>query len=151
MRGMTRWSQELPADSPLVAQYQAGGPLVTGEVLAPGASVEMIRAGGASDEMWVRSPDGTALRFYTYYFPGWRVYVDGQRLPDSALRPETVNGLLTIDVPPGEHRVLLRWGDTPIRLAGKILTLGCLALALFLAVLRPTLRKRIGSAAPGTG
>ncbi len=129
MRGMTAWTQEIPPDSPLVAQYRAGGPLVTAEALAPGAAVEMVRAGGASDELWVRSPQGTALRFYTYYFPGWRVYVDGQRLPDAALRPETVYGLLTVDIPPGEHHVLLRWGDTPLRLAGKMLTVSCLVLA----------------------
>jgi hypothetical protein len=142
MRGMTRWTQEMPPDSPLVAQYLAGEPLVTAEALAPGASVEMIRAGGASDEMWVRSDSGTALRFYTYYFPGWRVYVDGERLPDSALRPETVYGLLTVDIPPGEHHVLLRWGDTPVRLLGKTLTLVCLALAVALVVPWRTLGKR---------
>jgi hypothetical protein len=134
MRGMTAWTREMPPDSPLVAQYQAGEPLVTAEALAPGASVEMIRAAGASDEMWVRSPEGTALRFFTYYFPGWKVYVDGERLPDWALRPETVYGLLTVDVPPGEHRVLLRWGDTPVRSVGKGLTLASLALALGLAL-----------------
>ncbi|MEJ2212386.1 MAG: 6-pyruvoyl-tetrahydropterin synthase-related protein, partial [Anaerolineae bacterium] len=134
MRGMTAWTKEMPPDSPLVAQYLAGQPLVTAEALAPGASVDMIRTAGASDELWVRSPEGTALRFYTYYFPGWRVYVDGQRLPDDALRPETVYGLLTVDVPPGEHRVLLRWGDTPLRAAGKALTVVCLLGAVVLAV-----------------
>jgi hypothetical protein len=142
MRGMTAWTQEFPTDSPLVEQYRAGGPLVTAQALAPGASVEMIRAGGASDELWVRSPEGTALQFYTYYFPGWRVYVDGERLPDEALRPEGAYGLLTVDVPPGEHRVLLRWGDTPLRLTGKILTLACLALATALAVPWRTLHRR---------
>jgi hypothetical protein len=140
MRGMTAWTQEMPATSPLVEQYQAGVDLVTAEVLAPGATLEMIRAGGASDEVRVDSPEGTALRFYTYYFPGWRVYVDGERLPDTALRPETVYGLLTVDIPPGEHHVLLRWGDTPLRLSGKILTLSSLALALAL-VLSPALRR----------
>jgi len=134
MRGMTAWTREMPADSPLVEQYLAGEPLITAEALAPGASVEMIRAGGASDELWVRSPEGTALRFYTYYFPGWRVYVDGERLPDDALRPEGPYGLLTVDIPPGEHRVLLRWGDTPLRLSGRVLTLACLALAVGLVV-----------------
>ena len=134
MRGMTAWTQEMPPTSPLVDQYLAGGPLVTAEALAPGATVEMIRAGGASDELWVRSPEGTALRFYTYYFPGWRVYLDGQRLPEAALRPETVYGLLTVDVPPGEHRILLRWGDTPLRLAGKALTFACLVGAVVLVV-----------------
>jgi hypothetical protein len=140
MRGMTRWTEEMPPDSPLVAQYLAGDPLVTAKALAPEASLEMKRAGGASDEVVVRSPAGTALRFYTYYFPGWRVYLDGERLPDSALRAETFYGLLTVDVPPGEHHILLRWGDTPLRLAGKLLTLTCTALALILVALsrRPT-------------
>ena len=136
MVGMTAWTQEQPSDSPLVEQYLAGGPLVTAEALAPGAQVEMIRAGGASDELWVRSEGGTALRFYTYYFPGWRVTIDGDRLPDEELRPETVHGLLTVDVPAGEHRVLLRWGDTPVRTAGKALTVICLVLALALTTSR---------------
>ncbi|MFC2038030.1 hypothetical protein ACFLYD_08775, partial [Chloroflexota bacterium] len=132
MRGMTRWTAEMPSTSPLVEQYLAGADLVTAEVLAPDASLEMIRAGGASDEMWVRSPAGTALQFYTYYFPGWRVYADGERLPDSALRPEGPYGLLTVDIPPGEQHVLLRWGDTPVRSVGKALTLVSLGLALVL-------------------
>jgi hypothetical protein len=134
MRGMTRWTEEMPPTSPLVAQYQAGEPLVTGEVLAPGASLEMIRAGGASDEMRVRSPQGTTLLFYTYYFPGWQVYVDGQRLPESALEIVPPYGLLAVEVPPGEHHVLLRWGDTPLRRAGKLLSLAFLVLALGLVL-----------------
>jgi hypothetical protein len=134
MRGMTAWTEDFPTDSPLVGQYLANQPLVTAEVTAPGASLEMIRAGGASDELWVRSEDGTAVRFYTYYFPGWRVYVDGERLPDDALRPETGLALLTVDVPPGEHHVLLRWGDTPLRMTGKALTLFSLVLAVGLVV-----------------
>jgi hypothetical protein len=142
MRGMTAWTKEMPPSSPLVEQYQTGAPLVTAEALAPGASVQMIRAGGASDELWVQSESGTALRFYTYYFPGWRVTIDGQRLPESALRPETVYGLLTVDVPAGKHDVLLRWGDTPLRLTGKGLTLACLILALALLAFSPTLRQR---------
>ena len=141
MRGMTAWTKEFPTDSPLVEQYLAGDSLVTADALAPGATVEMIRTGGASDELWVRSADGTPLQFYTYYFPGWRVYIDGQRLPNSDLRPEPPYGLLTVDVPAGEHHVLLRWGDTPLRLLGKALTLLCLALALFLVVW-PSIQRR---------
>lgn len=138
MRGMTAWTREFPTDSPLVEQYRSGEPLVTARALAPDAEIEMIRAGGASDELWVRSPSGTGLQFYTYYFPGWRVYVDGERLRDSALRPEGPYGLLTVDIPAGEHRVLLRWGDTPLRLVGKLLTVTCLIGALLLVWLKPS-------------
>jgi len=142
MRGMTAWTEEMPETSPMVEQYLSGAKLVTAEVLDPDAEMEMIRAGGASDKVWVQSSNGTALRFYTYYFPGWRVYIDGERRPDEALRAETVYGLITVDVPPGEHEVLLRWGDTPLRLTGKVLTLFCLALATGLVVVPPVLRRR---------
>jgi hypothetical protein len=142
MRGMTAWTKEMPETSPLVEQYLTGTDLITAEVLSPSADLEMIRAGGASDEVRVQSSNGTALRFYTYYFPGWRVYIDGERLPDEALRAETVYGLITVDIPPGEHEVLLRWGDTPLRLAGKALTLVCLALAIGLVVVPSVLRRR---------
>jgi len=60
--------------------------------------------------------------------------VDGERLPEEALRPETAYGLLTVDVPAGEHRVLLRWGDTPLRTVGKVLTVVCLVGAVALVV-----------------
>jgi len=143
MRGMTAWTEEMPETSPLVEQYLSGAdPMITAEVLAADATLEMIRAGGASDEVIIQSPGGTALRFYTYYFPGWQVFIDGERLPDEALRPETVYGLITVDVPPGEHRVLLRWGDTPLRMAGKALTLVSLAIAIGLVVIPSVVRRR---------
>ncbi len=142
MIGMTAWTQEMPTTSPLVPQYRSGDDLVTAEALAPGATVEQVRAGGASDRVYVRSEEGTVLLFYTYYFPGWRVYVDGERLPEERLRPEGVYGLLAVDIPAGEHDVLLRWGDTPLRLVGKALTVGCLLLALALVVPWKRLGKR---------
>ncbi len=70
------------------------------------------------------------------------MFIDGERLPNEALRAETVYGLITVDVPPGEHRVLLRWGDTPLRLAGKGLTLFSLAIAIGLVVVPSLVRLR---------
>ncbi|MFN2240967.1 MAG: hypothetical protein ACK2U2_01685, partial [Anaerolineae bacterium] len=142
MRGMTAWTEEMPETSPMVEQYLSGTDPITAEALDPDAKVTKIKAGGASDKVWVESPEGTALRFFTYYFPGWRVYIDGERLPDEALRAETPYGLITVDVPPGEHQVLLRWGDTPLRLAGKVLTLTCLVWAIGLVVGPSVLRWR---------
>jgi hypothetical protein len=142
MIGMTAWTQDPPIASPMVPQYRSGDALVTAEALAPDATVELLRAGGASDRVYVRSKEGTVLLFYTYYYPGWRVYLDGDRLPEDALRPEGVYGLLAVDIPPGGHDVLLRWGDTPLRLVGKALTLGSLLLAVALVVPWKKLGKR---------
>jgi hypothetical protein len=57
------------------------------------------------------------LQFYTYWFPGWEVRVDGERVESW---PEGPNGLITFDVPPGEHGVELRMTENtmPRRLGG---------------------------------
>jgi hypothetical protein len=129
MVSMVAYTQEQPRSTPLVAQYLAGEPLVKAHALTEGATVEMVRHGGGSEEIIVRSSQGATIQFYTYYFPGWRGYVDGQEVP---IRPEEPYGLITLDVPAGEHQVKIRFGDTPIRMVGKVISLLSLGLSLFL-------------------
>jgi len=136
MIGMMAYTQEQPRNTPLVAQYLAGEPLVKAHALTAGATVEMVRHGGGSEEIMVRSSQEATIQFYTYYFPGWRGYVNGQEVP---IRPEGPYGLITLDVPAGEHQVKIRFGDTPVRVAGKAISLLSLGLTLFL--LKGTLAK----------
>ncbi len=132
--GMTVWVEEQPQDSPLVPQYLAGKPLVKAHPLTEGARVEMIRHGGASEEIWVYAPQEAEIEFYTYYFPGWRAYVDGQEVP---LYPSGPHGLIALHVPQGEHRVLIRFQDTPIRKTGAIVTILGLVVVFGLLARRP--------------
>jgi len=129
MVSMVAYTQEQPRSTPLVAQYLAGEPLVKAHALTEGATVEMVRHGGGSEEIIVRSSQEATIQFYTYYFPGWRGYVDGQEVP---IRPEEPYGLITLDVPAGEHQVKIRFGDTPIRVVGKVISLLSFGLSLFL-------------------
>ena len=129
MVSMVAYTQEQPRSTPLVAQYLAGEPLVKAHALTDGAMVEMVRHGGGSEEILVRSSQEATIQFYTYYFPGWRGYVDGQQVP---VRPEAPYGLITLDVPAGEHQVKIRFGDTPIRVVGKVISLLSFGLCLFL-------------------
>jgi len=136
MVGMVAYTQEQPRSTPLVAQYLAGEPLVKAHALTEGAMVEMVRHGGGSEEIIVRSSQEATIQFYTYYFPGWRGYVDGQEVP---IRPGEPYGLITLDVAAGEHQVKIRFGDTPIRVVGKVISLLSFGLSLFL--LRGDLRR----------
>jgi hypothetical protein len=156
---MVTYTQEQPRSTPLVAQYLAGEPLVKAHALTEGATVEMVRHGGGSEEIIVRSSQEATIQFYTYYFPGWRGYVDGQEVP---IRPEEPYGLITLDVPAGEHQVKIRFGDTPIRVVGKVISLLSFGLSLFLLLgegLRPCssqrrsgdLAERKGCHRPGKG
>jgi hypothetical protein len=145
---MVAYTKQQPRSTPLVTQYLAGEPLVKAHALTEGARVKMVRHGGDSEEIIVRSSQEATIQFYTYYFPGWRGYVDGQQVP---IRSEDPYGLITLDVPAGEHQVKIRFGDTPIRVVGKVISLLSFGLSLFLLrgdLRRLLLRGKSGTIAP---
>ncbi|HLZ07204.1 MAG TPA: 6-pyruvoyl-tetrahydropterin synthase-related protein, partial [Chloroflexota bacterium] len=59
-----------------------------------------------------------------FFFPGWYASIDDQPVATRASGPQ---GLLTIDVPSGNHRVQVWFGSTQVRLFAAIVS----ALALF--------------------
>jgi hypothetical protein len=121
MRGMMRWSERPPtdADSPLFAQYLAGQPLQRAAVVAGEGRVLDQASGATSVRARIQADGPLRLRFYTYYFPGWYVTVNGQR---TEIAPDPPNGLIGLNLPPGEHEVVLRFGPTPPRIAGAFLS-----------------------------
>ncbi len=110
MRGMTAWAERPPADadSPLIAEYLAGQPLQRAAIVSGAGQIveQSARALGARARVARQTP--VHLRFYTYFFPGWRGTVDGRPVE---IRPEGPNGLIGLDVPAGEHeRAGEYWG-----------------------------------------
>jgi len=71
----------------------------------------------------VFAPTGAGMRVRTYAFRGWRATAEGRSL---RLETEAATGAIVIDVPPGEHRIELDFGTTPLRAAGAL----CSGLAL---------------------
>lgn len=78
----------------------------------------------------VRSEKGMRLSFHTFYFPGWRIYVDGK--PQDTY-PSRALGLVTVDIPFGDHQILLRFEDTLAQRIGFIIAF--LSLLTLLAIL----------------
>ncbi len=77
----------------------------------------------------------TPLRMvdYTFYFPGWNVYVDGKKIPIEFQDP-SFRGVITYQVPYGEHMINVKFENTKIRLLGNSLSLlgiGLFVLAIF--------------------
>ncbi len=101
----------------LVASYQGEGPIdkVNRATIPDGASVEILEHGPLHDRFWVSTPTKMILRLYTFHFPGWRAYVDGEATEIEIAHPE---GFITVRVPAGEHEVLVRFEDTPARSVG---------------------------------
>lgn len=75
----------------------------------------------------------------TFYFPGWKVYVDGADTLIEFQDP-SYRGVITYSVPAGSHQVEVVFKDTKIRLISKILSLASLILLVGLFIMR----RRIG-------
>lgn len=72
----------------------------------------------------------TIIRISQYYFPDWRVFVDGE---EKSLEYRNNNlGLMTIILGKGNHNIYLKLFDTKIRSFSDYLTIGTAAILLFL-------------------
>jgi 6-pyruvoyl-tetrahydropterin synthase related domain len=78
---------------------------------------------------------GGAFRFTTFYFPGWEVVLDGRTV--LAAYPSTNLGLLTVDLPPGQHDLRLSWRGTPVQHVAGLVTLLTLAGLMLFYLPRP--------------
>ena len=87
-----------------------------------------------SAEVTVEGDEPAVLAFHQLAFAGWRAWVDDHPVPATpapwiatqAIQP----GFLLVEVPPGDHRVAIRFGPSGPRLVGATSTLlGWLALA----------------------
>ncbi len=78
----------------------------------------------------VEAPAAFPLRLFLFDFPGWQVTIDGQPAATELGRPE---GFLVVPVPAGSHTVDVRFGSTPARRAGWLITAFSLLALLALA------------------
>lgn len=72
----------------------------------------------------------TIIRLSQYYFPDWRISIDGQEAQieykDNSL------GLMTIILGKGDHTVYAKLYDTPIRSVANLITVGGFAVSIIL-------------------
>ncbi len=70
----------------------------------------------------VKADSDVRMVDYTFYFPGWKVYIDGK---ESAIQFQdpAYRGVITYNVPQGKHVVDLKFEDTKVRLLGNIISL----------------------------
>ncbi|MCX7682347.1 MAG: 6-pyruvoyl-tetrahydropterin synthase-related protein, partial [Anaerolineae bacterium] len=115
----------------LIESYDTGlVDKVNRATLPEGARVEILEHGPLHDRIFIVTPRNFLLRLYTFYFPGWRAYIDGQEAEIQIAGPE---GFITVWVTRGKHEVLVRFEDTPPRTAGWLISAagaGILCLAL---------------------
>ncbi len=77
---------------------------------------------------------------YTFYFPGWNLYIDKALTPIEFQDPAQ-RGVITYQVLPGEHTITLKFEDTRVREYAKILSLVSLILFVLLFIFRNKVTK----------
>lgn len=118
------------AEPALLESYARSGPVdrVNRATLPEDATVELVAWGPLYDRFIVSTPHEFVFRLFTFYFPGWRAYVDGEEVSIEVAGPE---GFITFWIPAGEHDVLVRFGDTPPRTVSWITSaIGIVALVV---------------------
>jgi hypothetical protein len=152
MTGSTAWVSEIPKWSPMADYYMAGEPLtskINYDYLyrqAEKVQAETLEL-HTTRELIAYSATGPALiTFNTFYYPGWHAYLvdaeNGQPIEELPIATRGKLGLITVRVPAGEGRVLLRLEDTPIRKLSTAVTFGSLALVVALLLGRAALKPR---------
>jgi len=115
------WVKEVPSESSMEAMYRAGAPIERLEPssLSEGALLTSAEYGLTSADILIESPRPFQAVFNTFYFPGWRAYVDGKQAP---IVPTEPHGLISFEVPAGGSKIQVRFQDTLLRLAAKALS-----------------------------
>lgn len=119
MVGYLATTQQQPTGSPMLEQFEAGQPPQKFRVLAGQAQVHQLRYRGVLVEAKIRAETPATIEVMTYFYPGWKGWMDGTPL---SLRAQGIYGHIAFDVPPGEHHVVLRFTDTPLRRTATLVT-----------------------------
>jgi hypothetical protein len=118
---LPRWAQQHPVPQTLWPDYEAGRPpqKIDPTTLPAGATVETLAHLSESDSWLIDTPEEFIATIRTLYWPGWKLYLDGQPAPFTITED---TGLIQTIVPAGQHTLTLQLEPTPLRTTGRWLT-----------------------------
>ncbi|UCC63905.1 MAG: glycosyltransferase family 39 protein [Anaerolineae bacterium] len=129
---LPRYIQEMPNLNALTDMYETGIPIerLDAASLPQGAMIELAEYKLTSARLLIHSPEPFRATYRAFYFPGWRVAINGKNAPIVITAP---HGLISFDVPAGQAAVQVWFGTTPLRLGSTLLSSVTLLTVLWLA------------------
>jgi hypothetical protein len=117
--------KERPIGSPLEEQYATDVIIqrLDRSTLPAGTQISVERYGPNRAEIKLDAPQTFRATYLTFDFPGWSITIDGQPVP---IVPSEPNGLITFEVPAGQHRITVSFEDTPSRTLANVISLAAL-------------------------
>ncbi|GAB4455997.1 MAG: hypothetical protein Kow0031_37390 [Anaerolineae bacterium] len=156
MTGQTAWVRRIPNWSTLAEQVERGGEITTkvNYTALPAdqsLGVYSMEMDSVHELLWVGTEqEGQTVTFFVPYYPGWTAILyedlgphdgnlDKAKGPVTRIGPEVgrppisttdIEGWMVVPVPPGSHFLELRFEDTPVRVAGRWLSIVSLGLVV---------------------
>ena len=129
---LPRGVEWLPSESPLEEMYRSSSEIARLEPASLPQGSELKRANYdlLSASLLLYTPRPFQAVFHTFYFPGWQAYVDGKPVET---RATPGLGLVTFPVPTGDHSLLLRFQETPVRWVADLISAASLLMLALLA------------------
>jgi hypothetical protein len=133
---LPRTVRELPAPDSLLAQYKAAKPDgLIGRFdinkLPDEFNIIDSQENFLESNLTYESDQTVPAVFNIFSFPGWRAWIDGRPLE---LSPTDPDGLISATLPAGNHTLELKFTDTPLRLAAKLISLVSLVILALLVI-----------------
>ncbi len=119
---LPRATQQHPKPDTMWPDYAAGRlpQRLDPTTLPTGATIETLYHRAESEAFLINTPRQFTATLRLLYWPGWQIYLNGQRADFTVTKP---TGLIQTVVPRGQHTLTLQLESTPLRAAGKWLTM----------------------------
>lgn len=91
------------------------------ELIGGEAEVSNVLKKGILHSFEIDAKTSSTILDNTIYFPGWEAYIDGKEVVIEYQDPNN-RGLITFMVPEGKHQVIVKFGETKLRLLSDILS-----------------------------
>ena len=118
-----------PTTSPKLPAYLADEPLPLAGLITGQGEIESLEHGGGLRAHPCAGRTPVVVQFYTYWYPGWTAKANGQAV---AIRADGPDALITLDLPPDDHDVSIRFANTPLRTVAALLSVVALIIAILL-------------------
>lgn len=104
------------------------------EIISGDAKIKEIGRNSTKHEYETNSEEKIQIRENTLYFPGWELLIDGVKREIEFQDPHN-RGVMTFNVPKGNHRIILEFGETKLRLVSNLISMFSLIFILVLLTL----------------
>ncbi len=135
---LPRWVTQRPQDAPqdaLLNSYATAPWYIALDdeaTLPAGADVTHTTDEAGVNRYVINTPEPFTLVLRQFYFPGWEAALDGATVN---IAPTEPRGLISIDIPAGEHELRLVYVGTTVQFIATVITLLALAGALATVIL----------------